>query len=441
MSNEIKLHRGQSEVLKYLFSEKTGTRYAATVASRGFGKSYLASVAATMAVHELLEMPEDTPNKNVSIICPTYQQSLDIYWPLLAYNLGLEDYAEKSSQTAGTFWFQNNVKLKLWSYEASERMRGSGQYFVVGDEVSDWTGQPGLKESWESIIQPAMTTRWAGNHKALIIGTPKGMNYFYDMCNFETLDNRWKTFRYTYRDSPYLSTEEIERTKRLIDPMKFAREYECSFEDSGAKVFYMFDRKTHVTADLPYFSSDTANKEDVHVAIDFNIGIMAAVVFAVRAGQIHILEDMQNVLDTEQLAKKLKGQFKDKGHRVFAYPDPAGRARKTSAVAGATDFSILESHGIICRAHKAAPPIVDSVAAVNRKFKNANGDIDMYVHPRAEHTIRSLERTIWVENNPNTAQISKTENIEHWTDALRYAVEYLFPVRSGTKTVTKGFMF
>jgi hypothetical protein len=65
----------------------------------------------------------------------------------------------------------------------------------------------------------------------------------------------------------------------------------------------------------------------------------------------------------------------------------------------------------------------------------------MYVHPRAEHTIRSLERTVWVENNPNTAQISKAENVEHWTDALRYAVEYLFPVRSGTKTVTKGFMF
>jgi hypothetical protein len=261
------------------------------------------------------------------------------------------------------------------------------------------------------------------------------------MTTYSHSDSRWKHFHYTYRDSPFLDVEEIDRVRRLVDPVKFSREYEATFEDSGARVFYTFDRKKHVTAELPYFSAEDKTKEDVHVAIDFNIGIMAAVVFAVRGNQIHILEDMQNVLDTEQLAKRLKEKFKDKGHRVFAYPDPAGRARKTSAVAGATDFSILEAHGIMCRAHKAAPPIIDSVAAVNRKFLNANGDVDMYIHPKAEHTIRSLERTVWVENNPNSAQISKSEGIEHWTDALRYAVEYLYPVRAGTKTVKTGFMF
>jgi hypothetical protein len=416
-------------------------RYATVVASRGFGKSFLAASAAAIAVSELIEMPEDYPNKNVSLICPTYQQACDIYFPLLDNVLGLGEWADKRSLPSGTFWFPNNVKLKLWSYEASERMRGSGQYFVVCDEVEDWVGNPGLKESWESVIQPTMTTRWPGNHKGLIIGTPKGYSHFYDMTHYGDNDERWKHFHYTYRDSPYLDADEIERVKRLVDPIKFAREYEGSFEDSGAKVFYCFNRKTHVSADLPYFNTEKDTKEDVHVAIDFNIGIMAAVVFAVRAGQIHILEDMQNVLDTESLAKKLKTKFKDTGHRVYAYPDPAGRARKTSAVAGATDFSILESHGIICRAHRAAPPIIDSVNAVNRKFLNANGDIDMFVHPRAESTIKSLERTVWSENNPNSAQISKAEGIEHWTDALRYAVEYLFPLRAGTKSVSKGFMF
>lgn len=441
MSTEIKLHKGQSEVLKYLFSEPNTVKYATVVASRGFGKSYLASVAAVMAVHELIQMPPDMPNKNVSLIAPTYQQACDIYFPLLAHTLGLDDFSEKNSLASGTFWFHNNVKLKLWSYEASERMRGSGQYFVVCDEVEDWTGNPGLKESWESIIQPTMTTRWPGNHKALIIGTPKGYSYFYDMSNFSSLDDRWKHFHYTYEDSPFLDQEEIQRAKRLVDPVKFAREYLASFEDSGNKVFYCFDRRKHVDSSLPYFTKEDGRAEDVHVAIDFNIGIMAAVAFAVRGNQVHILEDFQNVLDTEGLARKLKEQFKDKGHRVFTYPDPAGRARKTSAVAGTTDFSILESYGLVTRAHKAAPPIVDSVAAVNRKFMNANGDIDMYVHPRCENTIRSLERTAWVENNPNAAQISKVEGVEHWTDALRYAIEYLFPVRSGGAKVKSGFMF
>jgi len=160
---EIKLHKGQSEVLRYLFKEPTGVRYATVCASRGFGKSYTASVAATMAVAELMNMPDDMPNKNVSLICPTYQQACDIYFPLLAHTLGLDEYSEKNSLASGTFWFPGNVKLKLWSYEASERMRGSGQYFVVADEVEDWTGNPGLKESWVSVIQPTMTTRWPRN--------------------------------------------------------------------------------------------------------------------------------------------------------------------------------------------------------------------------------------------------------------------------------------
>jgi hypothetical protein len=438
---EIVLHKGQSDVIKYLFSPEEGAKYATVVASRGFGKSYLASVAATMAVAELIEMPADVPNKNVSLICPTYQQSLDVYFPLLAYNLGLDQWAEKYSQSAGTFWFHNNVKLKLWSYEASERMRGSGQYFVVCDEVEDWVGNPGLKESWESIVQPTMTTRWPNNHKALIIGTPKGYSYFYEMSNFGELDPRWKHFHFTYEDSPLLDKEEIARVKAIIDPQKFRREYLASFEDSGNRVYYCFDRKIHVDQSLEYFKNDEDTKEDIHVGIDFNIGLMASVAFAIRGSQVHILEDFQGLLDTDALAKILKGKYKDRGHRVFVYPDPSGSARKTSAVAGATDFRILESYGLVVRSPKGHPPIVDSVGAVNRKFMNANGDVDMYIHPRCEHTIKSLEKTIWLDKNVDSAQISKGEGVEHWTDAIRYAISYLFPTHIGKTKVSRGFGF
>lgn len=166
---------------------------------------------------------------------------------------------------------------------------------------------------------------------------------------------------------------------------------------------------------------------------------MAAVAFAIRGGQIHILDEFSGHPDTETLARALKDKYT--GHRIISYPDPSGRARKTSAAVGVTDFRILEGAGIITRAHSKAPPIIDSVAAVNKKFKNANNDIDMYVHPRCANTIRSLERTQWVENNSDSATIDKKEGVEHWTDALRYAVEYLYPIRSGTKVTNRGFGF
>jgi len=243
-----------------------------------FGKSYLAATAAILAVQELMELPADIPNKNVAIIAPTYQQTVDIYFPLIAYQLGMDEYCIKSSQHSGTFWFPNNVTLKLWSYEASQRLRGSGQYFVVLDEVTTWKGGGStLKESWESVIQPCITTRWSQERadeygskspgRALVISTPMGKDYFYDMFNFQERDDQWKSYHFTYKDSPYLDVKEIERAKHTIDHFQFKREYEASFDDSGNTVFYNFNRTKHVDPEL----MDLQPGEDVHIAIDFNV--------------------------------------------------------------------------------------------------------------------------------------------------------------------------
>ena len=256
------------------------------------------------------------------------------------------------------------------------------------------------------------------------------MDYLYDMYQNELRDNTWKSYHFTYRDSPYLSNDAVEQNRILLDPLKFAREYEASFEDSGARVFYNFNRKLHVDPTVEGFRKD----EDVHVAIDFNVGVMAAVVFAVRGNQMHVIEDWKGHRDTEDLAQFLTDRYK--GHRIFAYPDPTGKQRKSSAGVGRTDFSILTSHGIVVYARTKSPPIVDSVSAVNRKLLNAREQVEIYIHPECINTIKSLERTVWMERNPDSAQIDKGAGDEHHSDALRYAIEYLWPVNSGGKRVS-----
>lgn len=431
--------------MRYLFPRESSTsfipavRYAAVCASRGFGKSVLAGAAAVTAVDYLQQLDSSVPNKNVNIIAPTYGQVTDIYWPILSTMFNLDKHARKFSEREGFLQFRKNVKLSLWSYEASERMRGSGSFLNILDEVTTWEGRPGLKDSFESIIQPTMTTRWPGNHRALVISTPRGYDYFHDMYSFQDTDpGRWKSFHYSYRDSPYLSAEEIERVKGLVDPIKFAREYEARFEDSGNNVFYCFDRKIHSRSDL--LLPDLADGETVHVSIDFNVGVMAATIWAIRGSQMHAIGEFVGHPDTDTLAKKLKSQFP--GRQIVAYPDPSGNSRKTSAVVGVTDFSILKSHGIIVCARTSHPTIADSVNAVNRKLKNARGDIEMYLCPRrAPQTIRSLERTAWLETNPNTATIDKREGVEHFSDGVRYITEYLFPVTNHHLTAVRGFSF
>jgi hypothetical protein len=271
--------------------------------------------------------------------------------------------------------------------------------------------------------------------RALAISTPQGYDYHYDMSNFQASDKEWRSYHYDYHKSPYLDPEEIEKIKHNIDPLKFAREYMASFKDSGNNVFYCFDRTVHVRNDL----EDFLEGETVNVGIDFNVGIMASVIFAVRAGQIHILYELSGHPDTETLAISLKTTYNN--HRIYAYPDPTGRSKKSSAPVGRTDFSILELHGLQTFAHTGSPSIVDSVAAVNRKLKTAAGDISLFIHPRCVKTIASLEKTSWIDKNPDTAAIDKSQGIEHWSDAVRYPTEFLFPVLAGKKPVARGFNF
>lgn len=448
---QVRLHNAQAKVFRALFVECL-CRHAVVVASRGFGKTYVGSIAATNAVGELMKLPSYVPNKIVYIIAPTYSQVIDIYWPILAHQIGLIHLCTKYSKDQGTFWFPGEVVLKLVSYEAIERIRGTGAYFVVLDEVSSWKHGVGFKEAWQSIILPCIATRWSPQQalavgapsagRSLTISTPYGYNFLYDMYNYQEVDEDFLSFHFDYHASPFLDPNEIEKLKRTTDPLKFAREYLASFEDSGNSVFYCFDRKTHVTASLAPLVKPVEGKhtgEDVHVAIDFNVGLQCSSVWVIRGGQLHCLDEFKGHPDTETLAKVIASKYL--GHKIYAYPDPSGKARKTSAVVGVTDFSILRSHGITVLARNKAPGLVDSVAAVNRMLKTAAGDVNMYVHPRCEGTIQSLERTAWVENNPDIAVIDKSQGVEHFSDGIRYITEYLYPVTNSTKPVVRGFKF
>jgi hypothetical protein len=440
----INLHPGQSEVYQDIFLDKAH-RFVAVCCARGWGKSYMAGVSAVTAIFELMELPFYVPNKTVYIIAPTYDQVTDIYYPLIQYDLGMEDYAIKSSRDLGRWVFPNNVELRLLSYEAVERMRGKGAYFVVWDEISSCTKGIGPKEAWQGVVQPCIVTRWSPKRaalygarspgRALIITTPKGYNFFYDMYNYREQDPLWGSYHFDYTQSPLIDVDEIERIKHNIDPIEFASEYLASFEESGNNVFYCFNRGTHVRNDI----EDFMEGEDVHCCIDFNVGLQCTSFFAKRGDQMHFIDEFKGHPDTETLAIAIKERFE--GHKVIAYPDPSGNARKTSAPVGQTDFSILRKAGIQVLARSKAPPIADSVQSVNMMLMTAAGDVRMFIHPRCQGTIMSLERTKWVDKNPDTATIDKSEGVEHFSDGIRYATEYLYPVRRGTKIVSRGFNF
>jgi len=424
---------------------KNLVRFAVVVCSRGWGKSFEISSGAVTSLFELFELLPHIQNKRVAIIAPTFDQVKDIYYPVLTGLFQLPNFALKESKDLGRFIFPNDVELHLLSYEAVERMRGKGYYFVGWDEVSSCTRGISPKEAWEQIIYPTISTRWSPMHaqrfgarsagRAMFASTPKGFNFLHELYTKEELNpGDWKSYVYDYTQTPLLDRQEIEKLRDDMDPISFASEYLAQFKESGNSVFYCFDRKKHVQPCDPFMPD-----EIVYASIDFNVGLMCTGIFAVRGGQMQFIAEMKGSPDTEQLALRLRGAYPD--HDIIAFPDPTGKARKSSSPIGRTDFSILKNNGITICAREQVP-VVDSVNAVNKKLLTASGKIDMFFDPiGCPEMIRSMERTKWADKNPEVALIDKSESIEHFSDGVRYATEYLFPIKSSTPGVKRGFAF
>jgi phage terminase large subunit len=111
--------------------------------------------------------------------------------------------------------------------------------------------------------------------------------------------------------------------------------------------------------------------------------------------------------------------------KVWVYPDPASKQRKTSA-GGATDITILQNAGFVVKAPNSHTPIRDRINAVNSRLCDSAGIRHLFVAPHCKYTIEGLERHTYKEGS---TQPDKDSGYDHMMDALGYAVDYLFPVR------------
>jgi len=439
----ITLHKAQTQTIKHLFGKGSNDEARAVTLSmsRGAGKSLVASIAATKAIEKLIEMPQDTLNKRVVVVAPTWSQAVDIYVPYFNGFLGLDYYAQKFSVNAAKWWFteREDVTLELASAEAIQRQRGKGAYLVITDECTSW--DTNVKEAFEGVINPMQTTRWPNAWKQLNISTPMGHDYFWELSTNEEKDPRWKTIIAPYQDIPHLDKNEIEKAKATMDQITFAREYECSFEGASNKIFYNFNRKVNIDRNIPDFTIDKVNNqnETVHVGMDFNVRINATIFFAMRGKQVHVINELKGAPNTEECVRYIKGIYPEA--KLIAYPDPTGRASKTSASVGASDFTIIEKAGISTLAHKGSPSVKDSIAAVNAMLLNANGESNLLIHPRCVNLIKDLESASWLDTPEKAIVDKRGEKDPHFADALKYPIEYLFPVRRATKTTSRGFNF
>jgi len=385
-------------------------RFKVVVAGRRFGKTHL-------SIRCLCEYAR-IPDKEIWYVAPTYRQAKMITWKKLKNKLVDLKWAAKINETELSIGLKNGSTISLKGADNYDSLRGIGLDYLVIDEFADIP-----PEAWFETLRPTLSDKQGG---ALFIGTPKGLNWAHDLFKASTdYPDEWASFQYTTIEGGNVKPEEIEAARRTLDIRTFKQEYEASFETFSGRVFYAFDRKHNVK---PWIEPERAIA-DLHIGCDFNIDPISAVIAYKIGNTLHIVDEVKIYSsNTDELVSEIKTRYPTKN--IIAYPDPAGAQRKTSA-GGRTDHTILRNANFKVLAPHSHNAVRDGVNAVNAKLLSSTGITTLYIDPKCKYVIECLEKHTYKEG---TSQPDKSSGFDHMNDALRYMVDFLFPIRQPIQT-------
>ena len=378
------------------------SRYKIVSSGRRFGKSYF-------SVLFLLNKPLEA-NERRWIVFPTYRQAKMVSWNLLK---GI--FASKQAtinETELSITLDNGAKIELKGADKPDSLRGVSTTMVVMDEYSY------MKENvWGEIIQPTLAEN---KGSALFVGTPSGLNHFYDLfVKGQSNDSDYKSWQFTTLEGGFISEEEVENAKKNLDKRTFQQEYEASFLTAANRCAYNFNRDTHCRV--------MEKSPRMFWGIDFGVAsyMTALLMCENTAGEVYVFDEigLQNS-NTFELAKLMQ----EKGKGLPCYPDPAGKARTSNSTK--SDHKILQDSGFTVIAKKSNPTQKDRLNALNRMLEDATGKHKLFINPKCKNTIRDLELCTL-----DNGQILKTETLSHFLDGLMYPLEYRYGFKGQAKAI------
>ena len=377
-------------------------RFKVVVAGRRFGKTHL-------SIRQLAWHAKE-PNRTVWYVAPTYRQAKMIAWKKLRNQLTDLRWVSKINETELTLELKNNSTISLKGADNYDSLRGVGLDYLVLDEFADID-----PAAWYETLRPTLSDRMG---QALFIGTPKGLNWAHDLYNTHLqLPAEWASFQYTTIDGGQVTAQEVAAAAETLDLRTFRQEYCATFETFSGRVFYSFDRQHNIRA------FEGTEPREIHVGIDFNIDPICAVIAVRQPYGHHVIDEIKIYgSNTDELVQEIKIRYPQRN--IVCYPDPAGSARKTSA-GSRTDHTILRAAGFQVCSRSVTASIRDGVNAVNSLLASSGGIRRLFIDPKCKYVIECLERQTYKEG---TSIPDKTSGYDHMNDALRYMIEYLYPI-------------
>mgnify|MGYP003964124463 FL=1 len=376
-------------------------RFKVVVAGRRFGKTYLALMWLCLGNIEA--------NERRWFIAPTYRQGKMIAFPVLRQ---IFRGRAKINESELKVTLPNGAEICIKGADNEDSLRGAGLNRVVLDEYAMFKSHV-----WQEIVLPMLATTQGD---AMFIGTPDGYNSLYDLYLKGQSDPEWMSWQYTTIEGGFVADDEIDRLKSNMDGRLYRQEMEASFETTGNRAAYNFDRDIHIK------KADGLTSERF-IGMDMNVDYMSAVIACVYTdGTIHYYDEIrQSNSNTEAMSREMRKRWGL--HPIF--PDPAGKARSTTS--NRSDHQILKDNGFQVIARVAHPTQKDRLSALNRMLLDAKDRVKMTIDPSCIYLIKDLEQ---VQRDKKGGIDKSNPELSHMLDACSYYIEYKHPIvqRVGT---------
>ena len=376
-------------------------RFKVVVAGRRFGKTYLALMWLCLGNIEA--------NERRWFIAPTYRQGKMIAFPVLRQ---IFRNRAKVNESELKVTLSNGAEICIKGADNEDSLRGAGLNRVVLDEYAMFKNHV-----WQEIVLPMLATTQGD---AMFIGTPDGYNSLYDLYLKGQSDPEWMSWQYTTIEGGFVADDEIDRLKSNMDGRLYRQEMEASFETTGNRAAYNFDRDIHIK------KADGLTSERF-IGMDMNVDYMSAVIACVYTdGTIHYYDEIrQSNSNTEAMSREMRKRWGL--HPIF--PDPAGKARSTTS--NRSDHQILKDNGFQVIARVAHPTQKDRLSALNRMLLDAKDRVKMTIDPSCIYLIKDLEQ---VQRDKKGGIDKSNPELSHMLDACSYYIEYKHPIvqRVGT---------
>lgn len=320
--------------------------------------------------------------------------------------------------------FPNGGEIWVKSADKPESLRGAGLSGLVLDEVAQIP-----EYVWTDILRPALVDKkgWA-----LMIGTPRGMNWVYRLFERAKTEPGWACFKRPTIDNPYIDPEEIEIAKREApSEEKFKQEYEADFGASSYLVFPEFNRSIHIwKGQVPEFTAFRGGLDfgGDSVGNHKSAGSVAGIFGPPEDDTMIIFREFEQfgpnigerhlnwITESDWLVNKLSKAVGKSNRRIIWVGD------KTQM----WGISLVHSMGYpIFKSKGGADSIIEGCELIHRRLRvRKDGNPRLYVLPECTRTIAAIER--YHNPEPDESKVRPQNPVpidDDLMDATRYMVE------------------